>query len=51
VGQSSNVLELTPPLILGQKEVSEALGILDQAFKDVEEGRVSDEKISGFQGW
>ncbi|MFO7739566.1 MAG: aspartate aminotransferase family protein [Desulfatiglandaceae bacterium] len=51
VGMHSNVLELTPPLILSVREAEEALEILDQAITDVERGRVSDEKIRGFQGW
>ena len=51
VGLNSNVLEMTPPLILGQQQVQEALAILDQAFGDVTAGRVSDEAIDRFAGW
>jgi 4-aminobutyrate aminotransferase len=51
VGLHSNVLELTPPLILSHQETEQAVAILDQAIQDVEQGRVSDEKIGGFKGW
>ena len=51
VGLHSNVLELTPPLILSHQEAEQAITILDKAIQDVEQGRVSDEKISGFKGW
>ena len=47
----SNVLELTPPLILNEKEANEGLEILDQAFLDVSKGKVSDEILNEFQGW
>jgi hypothetical protein len=42
---------LTPPLILNHREAEQAVAILDQAIQDVEQGRVSDEKIGGFKGW
>ncbi len=50
VGLHSNVLELTPPLILSHQETEQAVAILDQAIQDVEQGRVSNEKIGGFKG-
>ncbi|HLB07273.1 MAG TPA: aspartate aminotransferase family protein [Alphaproteobacteria bacterium] len=51
VGQNSNVLEMTPPLILSAAEAAEALEILDRAFADVAAGRVADEAIAAFSGW
>lgn len=51
VGTFSNVLELTPPLILTESEVDEGVEILDQALTDVGADKVSDEKIARFAGW
>ena len=51
VGLQSNVLEITPPLIIEEKEIEEALEILENAISDVENHRVSDDAIRNFQGW
>lgn len=51
VGLYSNVLEITPPLIMTEAEVDEGVAILDQALTDVERGRVSDEKVAEYAGW
>jgi 4-aminobutyrate aminotransferase len=51
VGMFSNVLEITPPLILTQAEADEGVAILDQALSDVEAGKVSDEVVAPYAGW
>ncbi len=51
VGMFSNVLEITPPLILTPAEVDEGVAILDQALGDVEAGKVSDETVARYAGW
>ena len=51
VGMDSNVLELTPPLTLTEFELEEGLAILDQAFEDVANGKVSDTEVARFAGW
>lgn len=45
------VFEMTPPLTFSDGEVDRALDILNQAFGDVEEGRVSDKVLEEFAGW
>ena len=51
VGMESNVLELTPPLIMSQNESKLGLEILDQAFTDVSNGLVPDSAIEKYKGW
>ncbi len=51
VGVFSNVLELTPPLIMTRREVDEAVDLLDRALGDVEAGRVSDAEVARYAGW
>jgi 4-aminobutyrate aminotransferase len=51
VGVGSNVLELTPPLTLGEAEVDEAVDILDRALADVAAGRVDANAAARYAGW
>jgi 4-aminobutyrate aminotransferase len=51
VGMHSNVLELTPSLLLSDAEIDQALDVLDHAIGDVEEGRVPEDIASRFAGW
>ena len=51
VGMNSNVLELTPPLILSAEEAERAAAIVVQAIEDAAAGKVPDAKLADFQGW
>ncbi len=51
VGMFSNVIEITPPLIITKADVDEGVAILDQALTDVEAGRVKDESVAPYSGW
>lgn len=50
-GNWSNVLEITPPLILSKSEIDHGVGILARAIDDVVAGRVSDELVAAYAGW
>jgi 4-aminobutyrate aminotransferase len=51
VGMNSNVLELTPPLILSSEEAERGAAIVVQAIEDAAAGKVPDAKLADFQGW
>jgi len=46
-----STLRITPPLCLTREEADKALEIIDCAMRDVELGKVSDEKIRRFSSW
>jgi 4-aminobutyrate aminotransferase len=50
-GIYSNVMEITPPLIMTEAEVDEGIAILDQAISEVEEGKIGDEILGDYAGW
>ena len=50
-GLLGNVIELTPPLTVGERDVDEALDLLDRALADVEAGRFDEAKIAPYAGW
>ncbi|MEI4195315.1 aspartate aminotransferase family protein [Roseovarius sp. E0-M6] len=51
VGMSSNVIELTPPLILSEDEAQEGCSIIGQAIRDARDGKVDEAKLAEFAGW
>lgn len=51
VGQSSSVLELTPPLTITDHDIERALFLLDEAILDLEAGRIDDTASAKFAGW
>jgi 4-aminobutyrate aminotransferase len=50
-GIYSNVMEITPPLIMTEAEVDEGIAILDQAISEVEQGKIGDEMLGDYAGW
>jgi 4-aminobutyrate aminotransferase len=50
-GIYSNVMEITPPLIMTEAEVDEGIAILDQAISEVEQGMIGDEVLGDYAGW
>jgi len=48
---SGNVLRIQPPLTIEEENLSRGLDILEQAIRDVEEGRVGNEALEFVKGW
>lgn len=48
---SSSVLRICPPLIITKEQAEHALDIIEDAIRDVEEGKVSDEVLENIKGW
>ena len=51
VGTFSNVVEITPPLVLTGAEAATGVEIFERALRDVEDGRVPDSDLEGIAGW
>ncbi|MFA7672111.1 MAG: aspartate aminotransferase family protein [Sphaerochaetaceae bacterium] len=50
-GISSNVLEMTPPLVLTKDEAKKAVGIIERSLSDAINNRVDEKKVKEFAGW
>jgi 4-aminobutyrate aminotransferase len=46
-----NVIELTPPLVITEPEVDQAVTLLVQAVSDAVAGVVGSEEVDAFAGW
>jgi 4-aminobutyrate aminotransferase len=51
VGLNSNVLEITPPLILTIDQAESGIQILERSLSEVEDGKVPDSAVAPFAGW
>jgi len=51
VGLNSNVLEITPPLILTVDQAERGMQILERSLSEVEGGKVPDGAVAPFAGW
>jgi len=51
VGLSSNVLEITPPLILTLDQAERGIQVLERSLSEVEAGKVPDSAVAPFVGW
>jgi 4-aminobutyrate aminotransferase len=50
-GIYSNVIEVTPPLVMTPEEADRGLAVFEEALSDVEEGRFPEEKLGPYAGW
>jgi 4-aminobutyrate aminotransferase len=50
-GIYSNVLEITPPLVISDDEIERGVEILDQSIAEVANGLVPDERLRDYAGW
>lgn len=50
-GLYSNVLEITPPLIITRADADKAVDIIDQSISDAVCGKITEDKIKEFAGW
>ncbi len=48
---AGNVVRVQPPLTIEEETLEEGLNILEDAIKDVEEGRVGSEAVARIKGW
>lgn len=51
VGIHSNVIEITPPLIITKQEIDLAISILDQAFSDLQDKKINMDLVDKYAGW
>ena len=51
VGLNSNVIEITPPLVMNIEQAEKGLQIFERSLSEVEAGKVSDADVSDFAGW
>lgn len=51
VGLNSNVLEITPPLVLTLDQAEMGIQILEKSLSEVEAGKVPDSDVAPFAGW
>ncbi|GAA2104317.1 aspartate aminotransferase family protein [Brevibacterium salitolerans] len=51
VGPDSNVIELTPALVITERQLRDGLDVLDAALTDVEAGEVDCDAAAAFGGW
>ena len=50
-GIKSNVIELTPPLIINKKQADQALEIIGHAITDVKKGKITLDDLGEYSGW
>ncbi len=50
VGADGNVIELTPPMVITEEELTAGAELLEGAISDVEKGRVQDSAVRGYTG-
>ena len=51
LGTHSNVIEITPPLVLTKELAEDGLNKFEMSLADVEHGKVTDERLEAFRGW
>lgn len=51
VGPDSNVIELTPPLVITAEQLRQGLEVIGTALADVQAGRVNLEEAASYGGW